>query len=97
MHLADIDGLPVNHELPSNEDERRFQARLRLSGGNETQLQLITYSGNGAYKVQLKPPSLGVFTLSLDLDAPDAQNITVVAQRMVEVSCPESSVSPFLA
>ena len=67
---CDSDNLPVNHQLPSPIDARRFSARMdAANGGNE--VMSTEYQGQGIYNLPFTVPAHGAFAFQLQLSGLD--------------------------
>ena len=72
--LVDIDELPVDHQLPSPTDNRRFTAGF-VTPGRAEQSARIEYLSGGRYQVNLVVPVHGAFEVVLRLNT-DLQAIS---------------------
>ena len=86
---CDVEGLPVQHSVPTPEDPRYFTAALVDTAGSAIALD-VQYTGEGAYQVRLTTRSdsfqLGSYRLELRLDG-----VIVHKPLLVEVVCPPTT------
>eukprot|EP00966_Prymnesium_polylepis_P172026 3977917-Prymnesium_polylepis.1 len=66
---CDAERIPVDHPLPSWEDQRAFIAYLKEGGRPHMKQTMarVTYIGNGLYDVSVRPTTYGAFSVELQL------------------------------
>eukprot|EP00966_Prymnesium_polylepis_P325966 7381898-Prymnesium_polylepis.1 len=72
---CDDDRLPVDHQLPSQMDERRFSAHLEATGTARQSVR-YDYLGTGVYELQLAVPTRGAFAVDLQLGDASVARLT---------------------
>eukprot|EP00966_Prymnesium_polylepis_P042592 989610-Prymnesium_polylepis.1 len=83
---CDRDQLPVDHQLPSQSDTRRFAAGCNATAGAEEQAAPIDYFGTGIYTLSLDIRQHGPFVCVLLLGGPEVGRLTG------EAACPSDRV-----
>jgi len=82
---CDIDDLPVDHQLPTQSDNRRFSAQLTSATSTKESVR-IEYLGSGVYEILLRVSVHGEYSVQLLLDGADAARLVGYA------TCPEDRV-----
>ncbi|KAL1519826.1 hypothetical protein AB1Y20_023332 [Prymnesium parvum] len=75
---CDVDGLPVEHQLPAPTDPRRFTASFSAEGAAAAAAR-VEYVGAGVYEALLTPQSHGAFSVTLSLGAVPRATLSATA------------------